>query len=55
MLEKYKKQIDGITFVMAIVVPMVTLPQLFKIWVEQNEPTGAIFSFLLPFADGVDT
>lgn len=25
-----------------------------KIWVEQNEPSGAIFSFLLPFSDGVD-
>ncbi|MFT5699531.1 MAG: PAS domain S-box-containing protein [Desulforhopalus sp.] len=25
-----------------------------KIWAEQNEPSGAIFTFLLPFSDGVD-
>jgi len=26
-----------------------------KIWVEQNKPFGAVFSFLLPFSDGVDS
>lgn len=26
-----------------------------KIWVEQNEPSGAIFSFLLPFSDSVES
>lgn len=26
-----------------------------KIWVEQNEPSGAMFSFLLPFSDHVDS
>lgn len=25
-----------------------------KIWAERNEPAGAIFTFLLPFSDGVD-
>jgi PAS domain S-box-containing protein len=26
-----------------------------KIWAEQNEPSGTIFSFLLPFSDGADS
>lgn len=25
-----------------------------RVWAEQNEPCGAIFTFLLPFSDGVD-
>jgi K+-sensing histidine kinase KdpD len=26
-----------------------------KIWAEQNEPAGTIFTFLLPFSDGVES
>jgi len=53
MLQKYKKQIDWITLFMAIVIPMVTVPQLLKIWIEQNATWVSIITWSVYFVNAI--
>lgn len=53
MLNKYKKQIDGITLIMAIIIPLVTVPQLVKIWMEQNVTWISIITWSVYFINAI--
>ena len=53
MLQKYKKQINWITLFMAVVIPMVTVPQLLKIWIEQNATWVSIITWTVYFVNAI--
>jgi len=53
MLQKYKKQIDSVTLFMAVVIPMVTVPQLLKIWIGQNANWVSIITWSVYFVNAI--
>ena len=51
--EKFKVSMSGIICFLGVVGPVMTLPQLFKIWVEQNAAGVSMISWVTYLVTGI--